>query len=105
LPASFVSSNVANEAHFQIFKHSYLASISKIDTLENGRLIFFDWGGDSMIGFDRFLVFDESDEIILPASQRSGLFETKLTDHGFNGDAQFQLIQTVARHFYVIDYR
>jgi hypothetical protein len=103
VPTSFATSWAADQIHYRLFEREYLASIAFADNMKNGRLVFFDWGGGPMIGFSRFLVFDESDEIILPAQKRSKSFETKLTDHGFTGHEEFRIIQTVAPHFYVVD--
>jgi len=105
LPLSFEADNIVNEMHFLISRNQYLATIAGNKNNNGERLVSFDWGGNAMIGFNRILVFDESDEIVLPPPLRSKGFEQKLADHRFPGGAQFRHVQTVASHFYVVDFR
>jgi hypothetical protein len=86
-----------------LFKAEYLSSIARQNKTEGGQLMIFDWGGNVMVGFNRSLVFDESDEIILPPAQRSEAFKRKLQERGFTGDERFRPVQTVAPHFNVVD--
>jgi len=102
-PISNLTEPLVNEAHFLLFKAEYISSIARQNKTEGGQLMIFDWGGNAMVGFNRMLVFDESDEIILPPAQRSEAFTRKLQEHGFTGADRFRPVQTVAPHFNVVD--
>jgi len=61
-PISNLTEPLVNGAHYSLFKAEYLSSIAGQGKMEGGQLMIFDWGGNAMVGFNRFLVFDESDE-------------------------------------------
>jgi len=103
LPISNLTDVLVNQMHYLIFRSEYLNSIEKESKTAEGRLRIFDWGGNAMIGFNRFLVFDESDEITLPPTQRSDTFKRKLQARGFRDEERFRPVQSVGSHFYVVD--
>jgi hypothetical protein len=103
LPIANLTDVLVNQMHYLIFRSEYLSSIEKESKTAEGRLRIFDWGGNVMIGFNRFLVFDESDEIMLPPAQRSDTFKKKLRAHGFMDEERFRQVQSVDSHFYVVD--
>src|SRR4051812_48150239 len=98
LPISNMTDPLVNEVHYLLFKAEYLSSIARQNKTEGGQLMIFDWGGNVMVGFNRLLVFDQSDEIILPPAQRSEAFKRNLQERGFTGDERFRPVQTVAPH-------
>jgi len=103
LPIAHITERLVNRAHYLIYESDYLREIARLKTIEKGQTAVFDWGGGPMNGFNRFLIFDESDEIVLPPEQRSNAFRQKMSDHGFSGSERFRYIQRVAPHFNVVD--
>jgi hypothetical protein len=58
LPIANLTDGLVNQMHYLIFRSEYLSSIDEESKTAEGRLRIFDWGGNVMIGFNRFLVFD-----------------------------------------------
>jgi hypothetical protein len=105
LPLVIASQWGANELHFWLFSSHYVASVPEDACDDVGRFVLFDWGGNVMVGFDRFLVYDCTDEIARPATARSAAWNRRLRNQIGEEGSAFTLVQSVARHFYVVDLR
>src|SRR5436309_5092198 len=62
LPIAHATERLVNRTHYLIYESDYLREIARLKTIEKGQTAVFDWGGGPMNGFNRFLIFDESDE-------------------------------------------
>jgi hypothetical protein len=74
--------------HFYVMRPSYLAQVAATPSLGHPRLLIWNWGG--MVFSSKGVVYDESDEIALPAEQQSiewktnpGLGELACGGYGF----------------------
>ncbi|WP_412774410.1 hypothetical protein [Nitrobacter sp.] len=96
LPFARHAATVVDRVHFLLYENEYRDHIAHLDQ-KDARLAFFDWGGNAMVGLNRFVVYDESDEIMLPASKRSAQFSKRI------GSDRFRNVVRLAPHFYVVD--
>ena len=102
LPFALHAAPVVDRVHFLLYESKYQDKIARLGQ-KGARLAFFDWGGNAMVGLNRFVVYDESDEIMLPSSEQSAAFVQRLENHGFGRPDRFTNVIRLAPHFYVVD--
>jgi hypothetical protein len=87
-----------NKLTFRLHEKRYAAAAAKAER-EGKRVAWVaDWGGGVMIGFNRFVLWDEKDDVALPSAQRSAEWKQELPD----GD-RLRVQQYFGNHFYLID--
>ena len=98
LPAGLITDATANKLTLLANRADYMQRINYAK--QNGeRLVLFDWGGNVMIGFNRFLVWDEEDQIDLPISKQTPEWKS-------NADkriGRYRIHQILGDHFYLIE--
>jgi hypothetical protein len=81
--------------HFKLMMANYEAQVRRLPTDKGPRLAVFDWGG-FVVGHG--VVYDESDEITLPANEQSAAWKARIAETelacGVWGAA-------VGNHFYI----
>jgi len=86
--------------HFQIVRARYSAEIARMPPAAEPRLVIFDWGG--WAGISNGVVYDESDEVALPARQQSSAWKARAHSTEL-GCAAFA-VHAIGRHFYLADF-
>ena len=70
IPASFATDYSTNWLAFIANKSRYTADVE--EAAKAGKhVLFFDWGGNVMIGVNRAVVWDAEDQVALPKAQRT----------------------------------
>ncbi|SRR5260221_9327715 len=63
--------------HFKLMRANYEAQVRRLPTDKGPRLALFDWGG-FVVGHG--VVYDESDEIALPANEQSAAWKARIAE-------------------------
>jgi hypothetical protein len=100
LPASRFSGPLVDQAHFLLYEQRYLAEVAQRAPARGNDFVVFDWGGNPMVGFNRFLAFDKNGELSLAEKDRSASFQKILAERGLD---QIRNVQRLSPHFYVFD--
>src|SRR5262249_32413017 len=95
---------------FELLRSHYLDAVEKTSLEDTPKLIFFDWGfsGHFLLSssVSYALLYDESDEIALPADWRSAAWNKRASrkNRDVTGDSgcRSEIAHLVERHFYVI---
>ena len=88
-------------AHFQLNRSSYDKQVDAIPTINGPRFVRFEWPG-FMLNPNEVL-FDESDEVVLPEDQRSEAWKERVGIRSEYYACRFG-VQPVAKHYYVISF-
>jgi hypothetical protein len=101
-PLAFVHTcnMIGNVIHFGIMRRQYLSTIRALPETEQPKLQVFNWGG--MIWASNGVVYDESDEIVLPRGKQSASWMARAnkTELGCGGYS----ITSMGGHFYLADF-
>jgi hypothetical protein len=97
LPAGGYANAAVDWLTFRAHEAEYLAKIN--DAIRNGQhIVFFDWGGGPMIGQNRFVVWDERDELVLSKARQTEAWKQEVgIDKG-----NYAVLQSFGSHFYLI---
>jgi hypothetical protein len=97
IPASFATDYFTSWLTFVANRSRYTA-----DTQEAAKagkhLLFFDWGGNVMIGVNRAVVWDAEDQVALPKAQQTPPWGEEFSV------ASYRVIQRLETHFYLIEW-
>jgi hypothetical protein len=94
VPVSILTDQIANKLTLELLRSSYMARIN-LAKEKGEHIVSFDWGGNVMIGVNRFLVWDDQDQIDLPGAQQTTEWKA-----AFRGN---RLVQSFGDHFYLIE--
>ena len=98
---SIASINLAGDLiHFEMVQSRYLAELATMPKTAEPKLVIFDWGG--WITMSNGVVYDESDEVALPAGQRSPAWKARANDTELNCSAY--AVRAIGDHFYLADF-
>jgi hypothetical protein len=101
-PLAFVHicNTIGNIIHFGVMRQEYLSTIKALPETRQPKLVVFNWGG--MIWASNGVVYDESDEIVLPRGQQSASWVARAnkTELGCGGYS----ITSMGGHFYLADF-
>ena len=91
---------IGNMIHFEVMRDHYLSKIKSLPDTGEPKLVVINWGG--MIWASNGVVYDESDEVVLPPSRRSLGWTTRagtteLSCEGYS-------ITPMGSHFYLADF-
>ena len=82
--------------HFKLMRAEYEAQIRQLPTERGPRLAVFGWGG-FVVGHG--VVYDESDEIALPAAEQSAAWKARIAETELTCGAWGT---PVGGHFYIV---
>lgn len=101
-PVRFIraSNYLGDVAHFTVMKSDYDRSVAALPADQRPHVAVFDWGGMSFAS--RGVVYDESDEVALPAGRRSAEWlaqasHSELSCEGFG-------VQPLWDHYYLASF-
>jgi hypothetical protein len=86
--------------HFAVARPYYDRAVASLPALQKPRLAVFNWGG--MIWASGGLVFDESDEVALPAGQQSATWRAKAINTELSCDGYG--VQPLWSHYYLASF-
>ena len=81
--------------HFQAMRRSYLEDVSKLPSSSEPRFAIWDWGG---FGIGHAVVYDESDQIVLPEQSSAWKKKVANTEVGLCGASG----RPLGNHFYLV---
>jgi hypothetical protein len=98
IPASIATDYGTSWLTFVVNKSRYVADVRKAS--EAGKhFLLWDWGGNVMIGSNRFLVWDAEDEVALPNAQQTQSWTAQFPV------TEYRVVRKLEPHFYLIDDR
>lgn len=86
--------------HFQLVRARYMADVARMPAATEPRLVIFDWGG--WAGIANGVVYDESDEVALPADRQTRAW--KIRAHSTELGCAAYAVHAVGQHFYLADF-
>jgi len=96
LPASFAADYGTNWLIFVVHKSRYVAEAE--DAAKAGKdFLLWDWGGNVMIGVNRFVVWDGQAEAAPGSAQLTQSLRARFPE------TEYRVVQKLARHFYLIE--
>jgi hypothetical protein len=98
IPAAFATDHATNWLTFAVSKNRYVADIQQV-TKSSKHLLLWDWGGNVMIGFNRFIVWDPEDQLPLPKGQQTDSWKMQAQFPA----AEYRVVQKLGAHFYLVE--
>lgn len=92
---------VGDLIHFEMMRSQYSAAVKAMPSTGQPKLAVFNWGG--MLWASTGVVYDESDEVVLPPAQQTPAWQLRAANTDLSCDGY--ITHSLGNHFYLASFR